>query len=144
MTTTIAEDMIRLTEDMIAASDARRRAVGTLMMETRATLKKFRADRSKMAVNQAKDLAGFAGGLSKEVTDIKASVERLLKDTGSFLNEQRTGMSKARCAWRDMSAAIAKARKAGFTSSSANARAHAAERVAHKPHGKKNTATKHG
>jgi hypothetical protein len=67
MATTIAEDMKRLTEDMIVANDMRLRAVGTLTTETHETLKGFSADRKKMATDQAKDLADFVDDLSKTV-----------------------------------------------------------------------------
>jgi ElaB/YqjD/DUF883 family membrane-anchored ribosome-binding protein len=53
--------------------------------------------------------------LAQQIAEIKASVEQILKDAGSFMHEQRTGMAKARQAWRNMSAAIHKAGKADFT-----------------------------
>jgi len=78
MVTTIAEDMKKLTEDMIAANDARLRAVGALVTGTRQTLKGFSAGRSKMATDQAKDLAGFVGELSKSVREIRRRAQDLL------------------------------------------------------------------
>ncbi|OHB63430.1 MAG: hypothetical protein A2Y76_13400 [Planctomycetes bacterium RBG_13_60_9] len=67
--------MKKLTEDLIAANKARLKAVGTLVRETRATLAGFGADRSKMATDQAKDLAGFVGALSKSVEEIRRGAQ---------------------------------------------------------------------
>ncbi len=199
----VAEDMKRLTEDIIVANDMRLRSVGALVTETHETLKGFSADRKKMATNQAKDLADFVDDLSrtvkgfltgfrknhqqmskeqsrhlagfvqglaqdvtsmlhrfekerehmskelaerlaKEITDIKAAVEQILKDTGCFMDEQRSDMAKARQAWRNMSATIGKARKAGFTTPAVEAKpkARAAKRATGKTRGKKSTAAK--
>jgi len=179
--------MRKLTEDMIAASGMRLRAVGSLMAQTQETLKGFCADRSKMATSQRRDLrgftnelsrdvqelrrkargmvkefgktgrqmseeqskhlAGFAQGLVRDVTemltrfekerghmskelgkrldqeiaDIKEAVEQILKETESFMQEQHSGMATARRAWRNMSAAIARAKMTGFASPAAHA-----------------------
>jgi len=213
MATMIAEDMKKLTEDMIAASGMRLRAVGLLMAQTQETLKGFCADRSKMATSQRKDLrgftnelsrdvqelrrkargmvrefgkmgrqmsgeqskhlAGFVQGLAKDVTemltrfekerghmskqlgeqlareiaDIKESVERIFKDTDRFMHEQHSGMATARRAWRNMSAAIARARMTGFDSPAAHARhkAHTPKHATCKTRVKRNAAkTLHG
>jgi len=63
----IAEDMKKLTENIIISNDVRLKAVGELVSETHKTLKGFAGDRKKMAAEQAKDLADFANGLSKNV-----------------------------------------------------------------------------
>jgi hypothetical protein len=78
MVTTIAEDMKKLTEDMIVANEARLRAVGALVTETRETLKGFSADRSKMATDQAKDLTGFVDELSKNVNEIRRRAQGMI------------------------------------------------------------------
>ena len=63
----IAEDMKKLTENIIISNDVRLKAVGELVSETHKTLKGFAGDRKKMAAEQAKDLADFVNGLSKNV-----------------------------------------------------------------------------
>ncbi len=197
--------MKRFTEDMIAANQARLRAVGGLVTETQQTLKEFRSDRSKMAANQAKDLAGFTDELSKsvkeirrraqgtikefdragrrvgkeqskrladyvqglaedvrsmlnqfdsqrdhmskeiterlerEIADIKGAVDQIVKDTAGFINEQHAGMAKARQAWRNMTMACNRARRAGFAAPAAEAKpkARPAKRAARKTPKKK-------
>jgi hypothetical protein len=90
MSTTMAEDMKKLTEEMIAANEARLGAVGTLLTQTRAALKGFGADRTKMAADQAKDLAAFMGELSQNVTAIRREAQDKL---GAFGKANRQ-MSK--------------------------------------------------
>jgi chemotaxis regulatin CheY-phosphate phosphatase CheZ len=82
--------MKRLTEDMLAANETRLQAVGGLVVQTRETLKEFGADRSHMAANQAKDLAGFVGELSKSVQEIRRAAQDRL---GAFDQANRQ-MSK--------------------------------------------------
>ena len=76
----IAEDMKKLTENIIISNDVRLKAVGELVSETHKTLKGFAGDRKKMAAEQAKDLADFVDGLSK-------NVQSLLKKAQNMLNE---------------------------------------------------------
>lgn len=77
---TIAEDMKRLTEDMLAANDMRLKAVDALRTGTRDALKRFRSDRNKMATNQAKDFAGFSRELSKDVHEIRRKAQDMIKE----------------------------------------------------------------
>jgi phage host-nuclease inhibitor protein Gam len=76
----IAEDMKKLTENIIISNDVRLKAVGELVSETHKTLKGFAGDRKKMAAEQANDLADFVNGLSK-------NVQSLLKKAQTMLNE---------------------------------------------------------
>jgi len=188
MATTIAEDMRKLTEDMIAASGMRLSAVGSLMAQTREALKGFCADRTQMAASQRRDLRGFTNELSRdvqelrrkargmvkefhktgrqmseeqskrladfvqglardvtemltrfdkerghmskelgkriarEIGDIGEAVEQILKDTDNSMKEQHSGMAAARRAWRNMSAAVGRARMTGFASPATGAR----------------------
>jgi hypothetical protein len=82
MSTTMADDMKKLTEEMRAASAARRDAVGTLLAQTRDTLKEFGADRTQMAADQARDLAAFVGGLSQSVQEIRRGARDTLEEFG--------------------------------------------------------------
>jgi uncharacterized protein YicC (UPF0701 family) len=180
MVMAIAEDMKKLTENIIISNDVRLKAVGELVADTHKTLKGFAADRKKMGQQQAKDLADFVNRLSKnvqslkkmaqnmvkefqknhqqmskeqaknlsdfvknlandvgsmlssfekdrgkmsrelknrlakEIKDIQTQVEKILNDADKLIGEYSSDMAKARKAWKDMSAALAKARKAGF------------------------------
>jgi hypothetical protein len=76
----IAEDMKRLTEDIRVANDARLRAVGSLMTQTRETLRTFRTGRSKMATDQAKDLAGYTSELCKDVDAMRRKAHDLIQE----------------------------------------------------------------
>lgn len=80
MVMTIAEDMKKLTENIMSSCDVRVKALGDLVVDTRKTLKGFASDRKKMGEEQAKDLADFAAGLSKDVRN-------LLKEAQNLVNE---------------------------------------------------------
>jgi hypothetical protein len=180
MVMTIAEDMKKLTENIIISNDVRLKAVGQLVADTHETLNGFSMDRKKTAAQQAKDLANFMNGLSKnvqsmlksarnmvqqfhkdnmqmnreqaknladfvnglvadvgsmldsfqkdhkhmskelktkltrEIKDIEAEVERILSDADKLIGEFSAGMAQAKKAWKSMSTALARARKAGF------------------------------
>jgi len=111
MVMTIAEDMKKLTENIIIFNDVRLKAVGELVADTHKTLNGFSTDRKKMAAEQARDLAGFVKGLVKNVEDMLGGfaknhkqmskeqaknladfVNSLTKDVGSMLS----GFEKAR------------------------------------------------
>ncbi len=172
MITTIAEDMKKLTEDIIISNDVRVKAVGDLVFDTRKTLKGFAADRKKMGEEQTKDLADFVNRLSKnvqsflgefqknrqqmgkeqakeladfvndltknmvsmlsdfekdrnkmskeardklarEIKDIQAQVKKILNEADKLIGEFSSDMAQAKKAWKDMSKAIATARKSG-------------------------------
>jgi len=180
MVITMAEDMKNLTENIIISNDVRVKALGELVADTHETLNGFSMDRKKMAAQQAKDLANFMNGLSKnvqsmlksarnmvqqfhkdnmqmskeqaknladfvnnlvtdvgsmldsfqkdhkhmskelkakltrEIKDIEAEVERILGDADKLMGEFSDDMAQAKKAWKSMSAALARARKAGF------------------------------
>ncbi len=80
MAIAIAEDMKKLTENIIISNDVRLKAVGELVSGTHKTLKGFAGDRKKMAAQQNKDLADFVNGLSK-------NVQSLLKKTQNMVHE---------------------------------------------------------
>lgn len=82
MAMTIAEDMKNLTENIIISNNVRLKAVGGLVADTHKTLKGFAADRKKMGEEQAKDLADFVNGLSK-------NVQSLLKEAQNMVTEFR-------------------------------------------------------
>jgi ABC-type transporter Mla subunit MlaD len=80
MVMTIAEDMKKLTENIISSSDVRLKAVGGIVADTNNLLGGFARDRGKMAKEQTRDLADFVSGLSKDV-------QSLLKEAQNMLNE---------------------------------------------------------
>ncbi|MFH1613727.1 MAG: hypothetical protein ABIG61_01405 [Planctomycetota bacterium] len=180
MVMAIAEDMKKLTENIIIANDVRLKAVGGLVADTHETLNRFSMDRKKMAAQQSKELGSFVNGLSKdvqgmlksarnmvqqfhkdnmqmskeqaknladfvnglvssvgsmlnsfekdhnrmskemkakltrEIKDIQAEVERILSDADKLVGEFGAGMAQAKKAWKNMSATLTRARKAGF------------------------------
>jgi hypothetical protein len=74
--------------------------------------------------------------LAKEVKDIQSQVERILDEADRLVGGFNADMARAKKSWRDMSAAIAKARKSGFVK--------AGEKVTTVGQSKKRTAKKSG
>ncbi len=94
---TIAEDMKKLTEDIIVSNDVRLEAVGDLVADTHKTLKGFFTDRKKMAGQQSKDLAGFVKGLGKDVGDMlqnaRNMVQQFHKDNKQMSKDQAKNLA---------------------------------------------------
>jgi wobble nucleotide-excising tRNase len=97
MVMTIAEDMKKLTENIIFSNDVRVKTLGNLAVDTHRTLadarknvEGFAADRKKMAVEQAKDLAGFVNGLSKNVQSMLKSAQNMVQQ----FHKENTQISK--------------------------------------------------
>jgi ElaB/YqjD/DUF883 family membrane-anchored ribosome-binding protein len=103
----IAEDMKKLTENIIISNDVRVKALGDLVADTHETLKGFSMDRKKMGVQQAKDLADFVNGLSKNVQSLLKSAQNMVqqfhkenmqmskeqaKNLADFVNDLVTGV----------------------------------------------------
>jgi ABC-type transporter Mla subunit MlaD len=76
----IATEMKRLSEDIIASYDMRVKAVGDLVKDTHKTLSGFAGDRRRMSAQQAKDLADFTNGLSKNVQSLLKKAQDLLDE----------------------------------------------------------------
>lgn len=97
MAMAIAEDMKKLTENIIISNDVRLKAVGQLVADTHETLNGFSMDRKKMAAQQAKDLANFMNGLSKNVqTMLKSArnmVQQFHKDNMQMSKEQAKNLA---------------------------------------------------
>jgi DNA-binding ferritin-like protein len=210
MVMAVAEDMKKLTENIIISNDVRLRAVGGLVADTHKTLNRFSMDRKKMAAQQSKDLADFMNGLSKdvqsllksarnmvqqfhkdnmqmskeqaknladfvnsladgvgsmldsfqkdrnhmskelrdklagEIKDIQTEVERIIGDADKLIGEFSADMAQAKKAWKSMSAALTRARKAGFIMPeiAAGQRVSMAKHAARKAQGKKKTSPK--
>ena len=91
MVMAIAEDMKKLTENIIFSNDVRVKALGDLVADTHKTLNGFSTDRKKMAVEQAKDLAGFVNGLSKKVQiflgEFQKSHKQMSKEQAKSLSD---------------------------------------------------------
>jgi rubrerythrin len=90
MVMTIAEDMKKLTENIIISNDVRVKALGDLVADAHETLKGFSMDRKKMAAQQAKDLAGFADGLSKNGSNM---IKGFQKDHQQMSKEQAKSLA---------------------------------------------------
>jgi polyribonucleotide nucleotidyltransferase len=97
MVMAIAEDMKKLTENIIISNDVRVKAVGELVADTHKTLDGFSMDRKKMAAQQAKDLAGFVNGLSKDVQgllkDARNMVQQFHKENMQMSKEQAKNLA---------------------------------------------------
>jgi ElaB/YqjD/DUF883 family membrane-anchored ribosome-binding protein len=97
MVMAIAEDMKKLTENIIISNDVRVKAVGELVADTHKTLNGFSMDRKKMAAQQAKDLADFMNGLSKDVQGLLKSarnmVQQFHKDNMQMSKEQAKNLA---------------------------------------------------
>ncbi len=97
MVIAIAEDMKKLTENIIISNDVRLKAVGELVADTHKTLKGFSMDRKKMADQQTRDLANFMNGLSKNVQGMLKSarnmVQQFHKDNTQMSREQAKNLA---------------------------------------------------
>jgi uncharacterized protein YicC (UPF0701 family) len=80
MVMAIAEDMKKIAENIISSYDVRVKALGDLVSDTHNTLKGFAADRKKMGQQQAKDLADFVNGLSKNVQSLQKVAQNMVKE----------------------------------------------------------------
>jgi len=97
MVMAIAEDMKKLTENIIASHNVRVKTLGNLAVDTHRTLadarknvEGFAEDRKKMAVEQARDLAGFVNGLSKNVQSMLKSAQNTVQQ----FHKENTQMSR--------------------------------------------------
>ena len=97
MVMAIAEDMKKLTENIIISNDFRLKAVGQLVADTHETLNGFSTDRKKMAAQQTKDLANFMNGLSKNVQSMlktaRNMVQQFHKDNMQMSEEQSKNLA---------------------------------------------------
>lgn len=94
MVISIAEGMKKLTDDIVSSADFRLKAVGNIVADTQNTLKGFTAGRKRMSQQQAKGLADFTNGLSKDV-------QNLLKQAQDMVNHfhktnRQMGMEQAK------------------------------------------------
>jgi light-regulated signal transduction histidine kinase (bacteriophytochrome) len=79
MVMAIAEDMKKLTENIIISNNVRLKAVGGLVADTHKTLNRFSMDRKKMASQQSKDLGSFVNGLSKDVQGMLKNARNMVQ-----------------------------------------------------------------
>jgi len=97
MVMAIAEDMKKLTENIIISNDVRLKAVGQLVADTHETINGFSMDRKKMAAQQSKDLGSFVNGLSKDVQGMLKSarnmVQQFHKDNIQMSREQAKNLA---------------------------------------------------
>jgi gas vesicle protein len=97
MVMAIADEMKKLTENIIASSGVRLKAVGGIVADTNNLLGGFARDRGKMAKEQARDLADFVSGLSKNVQSSLKNAQDMLnefhKSNGQMGKEQAKNLS---------------------------------------------------
>lgn len=93
----VAEDMKKLTENIIISNDVRLKAVGALVSDTHRTLEGFSKDRKKMAAQQTRDLANFMNGLLRDVQSLLKSargmVQQFRKDNKQMSKDQAQNLA---------------------------------------------------
>ncbi len=97
MAMTIAEDMKKLTENIMISNDVRLRALGALVSGTHRTLEGFCRDRKNAAAQQSRDLGNFMNGLSRNVQALLKSargmVQQFHKDNKQMSKEQAKSLA---------------------------------------------------
>jgi uncharacterized protein YukE len=91
---TIAEDMKKLGEDIIASHDVRVKAIGTLVKDTHQMLKGFRTEHKEMSAALKADLAK---GENERLNDFKAmmsDIEKFLADVTKNVSNMIKGFQK--------------------------------------------------
>jgi len=90
----IADDMKKLTEDIVASYDVRVKAIGALVKDTHQMLKGFNLEHKEMAEKLSSDLAKFVGGLVKEtaalVKKFQAEHKEMAEELGNSLAKGET------------------------------------------------------
>jgi ABC-type transporter Mla subunit MlaD len=157
------------TRDLANFMNGLSKNVQGLLKSARDMVEQFRKDNTQMSNEQAKRLAAYINDLvagvgtmldrfqkdhkhtSKELRDkltgeinqIQKDVERILKDASRFVGEFGDGMAQARKAWASMSAALNRARKAGFAAPDAGGgkKVTTARHTVHKVSSRKKTST---
>lgn len=94
----IADEMKRLSEDIVVSHDMRVKAIGEIVGDTRKTLKGFEVDRKKMSKEQAKNLADFVKGLEKNVgnmlTEFQKNHKEMSKEQAKALADFAADLTK--------------------------------------------------
>jgi hypothetical protein len=97
MVMTIADDMKKLTENIILCNNVRLKALGALMSDTHRALDGFSRDRKTMAARQTRDLADFMNGLSRNVQGLlknaRGLVQQFRKDNKQMSTEQARNLA---------------------------------------------------
>ncbi len=85
----IAEDMKKLAEDIVASYDVRVEAIGALVKDTHQMLKGFNSKHKEMSAKLSADLAKFVNGLVKEtaalVKKFQAEHKEMAEELGNSL-----------------------------------------------------------
>jgi len=112
----IADDVKNLSEDIVTSYNARVKAIGAIVNDTRKTLKGFHAEHQEMSAQQAKDLAGFVADLTKNVgsmlkgfrsehkdmaASLKASLEKNTRDIEAYVKKKLQEFSDAHAEMSD-------------------------------------------
>ena len=87
----IADDMKKLTEDIVASYDVRVKAVGAIVKQTAEMLKGFNSEHKEMAAKLSSDLAAFISehkGMSAKLkADLTEFVNGLVKETTALVKK---------------------------------------------------------
>ncbi|OHB78568.1 MAG: hypothetical protein A2Z25_14800 [Planctomycetes bacterium RBG_16_55_9] len=128
------------TRDLAHFMDGLSKNVQGMLGSARNMVQQFEKDNMQMSKEQAKSLGDFVqdlvsnvgsllssfqkehnriskdlgSNLAKEIKDIQTEVQSILDDADKFMHDYRSQMAQARKAWKNMSAALAKARKSGL------------------------------
>jgi wobble nucleotide-excising tRNase len=88
----IAQEMKSLADKIVGDYDARISVLGNIVSDTHDTLKGFTRDRTKMGVEQRKDLSSFVGDLVSNVKRMLKELQKEHKEMAEALEEAlRTG-----------------------------------------------------
>jgi len=91
----IAGDVKNLAEDIVASYDARVKVIGTIVKDTRNTLKGFHAEHKEMSAKQAKDLADLVDDLTKNAAAPKSSLKKKTGDIETYVKNKLKEFSDA-------------------------------------------------
>ncbi len=133
----IADDMKRITENIIDSSDARikgetgrledfKSMMGNIQTDlkdlrsyVRGRLEEFHGAHAEMSEQQKKDLTQGETARMENFTgmmgDIRKDVRGIVNEVEKLLGEYNSEMAQAKAAWRGMAGSLAKSRKGGVT-----------------------------
>ena len=101
----IADDVKNLGDDIVVSYNARVKAIGAIVNDTRKTLKGFHAEHQEMSAQQAKDLSGgetdrlktfkgMMGDIRKDINDIETYVKNKLQEFSEAHAEMSVELKK--------------------------------------------------
>ena len=101
MVTTIAEDMKKLTEDIMASHDVRVKALGALVSDTHKMLKGFHTEHKEMSAALRAELAKGEQSRLKDFKAMMSDIEKTLADLTKNVSNMIKGFQKDHKAMAD-------------------------------------------